>query len=45
MSNTGTVSLIEESLPRDSRREWSKEVNKADLPYDLKNKFPYMVQF
>ena len=28
ISNTGTVSTIEERLPRDIRREWPKEVNK-----------------
>ena len=28
ISNIGTVSFIEERLPRDIRREWSKKVNK-----------------
>ena len=45
ISNTGTVSLIEEKLPRDIRREWSKEVNKRGSSVDIRNKFPALLQF
>ena len=30
ISNTSTVSIIEEKLPKDIRREWSREVNRTD---------------
>ena len=39
MSNTGTVSLIEERLPKDIRREWSKEVNRRGSTVEIHNKF------
>lgn len=45
ISNTGTVSLIEERLPRDIKRAWSREVNKSDSKVEQKNKFPYLLQF
>ena len=43
--NTGTVSLIEERLPRDVRRDWSKEVKKSGSSIDIKDKFPYLLKF
>ena len=45
ISNSGTVSLIEERLPRDVKRAWSREVNKSDSKVEQKNKFPYLLQF
>ena len=40
VSNNATVSLIEERLPHTIRREWSKEVNKAES-----DKFPHLLKF
>ena len=45
ISNTGTVSIIEERLPRDIRREWSKEVKKEGSKVDLRDKFPSLMHF
>eukprot|EP00794_Sanderia_malayensis_P021205 gene21205-23287_t len=45
ISNTSTVSIIEEKLPRDIRREWSREVNKANSKVEESNKFPYLLEF
>lgn len=45
ISNNGTVSLIEERLPRDIKREWSREVNKSGSVVEEKNKFPYLLKF
>ena len=45
ISNSGTVSLIEERLPRGIKREWSREVNKSDSKVEQKNKFPYLLKF
>jgi hypothetical protein len=45
ISNSGTVSLIEERLPRDIKREWSREVNRSTSKVEQKNKFPYLLQF
>ncbi|CAB3984062.1 RNA-directed DNA polymerase from transposon BS [Paramuricea clavata] len=45
ISNSGTVSLIEERLPRDIKREWSREVNRSASKVEQKNKFPYLLQF
>jgi hypothetical protein len=45
ISNSGTVSLIEEQFPRDIKREWSREVNRSTSKVEQKNKFPYLLQF
>ena len=45
ISNTGTVSVVKERLPRDIRREWSKRVNEDESKVDLRNKFPASLQF
>ena len=45
ISNNGTVSLIEERLPRGIKREWSREVNKSGSVVEEKNKFPYLLKF
>ena len=37
--------MIEKKLPRDIRREWSKEVNRADTKVDNLNKFPSLLTF
>ena len=38
-------SIIEEKLPSNIRREWSKEVNKSESKVDLFNKFPHFIKF
>ena len=45
ISNTGTVSLVEEKLPRDIMREWSKEVNRDGSCVDVRDKFPALLKF
>ena len=45
MSNTITLSLIEEKLPSNVKREWSKLVNKEDREVDKLDKFPYFLKF
>lgn len=45
MSNTITLSLIEEKLPNSTRREWSKEVNKKESTVNKDNKFPSFLDF
>ena len=45
ISNTGTVSLVEERIPKDIRREWSRRVNKEDSDVNLYDKFPYFIRF
>ena len=45
ISNTGTVSIVEEKLPKDIRREWPNEVNKEGSKVDLRNKFPSLMHF
>ncbi|CAB4021210.1 Hypothetical predicted protein, partial [Paramuricea clavata] len=37
ISNSGTVSLIEERLPRDIKREWSGEVNRSTSKVEQKS--------
>ena len=45
MSNTITLSLIEEKLPNNIRREWSKELNKEESKIDKLDKFPHFLKF
>ena len=45
MSNTSTVSIIEEKLPKDIRREWSREVNRTNSKVEESNQFPYILNF
>ena len=45
ISNTSTISIIEEKLPKDIRREWSREVNRTDSKVEESNKFPYLLNF
>ena len=45
MSNSLTVSMIEERLPTDIRRNWSKEVNRQDSKVDPFDKFPAFIKF
>ena len=45
ISNTGTVSFIEERLPRDIRREWSKKANEYGSTVNMRDKFPALVHF
>ena len=45
MSNSITVSMIEEKLPNDIRREWSKKVNKSHSSVDPFDKFPHLMKF
>ena len=45
ISNTGSVSMIEERLPRDIRREWSRKVMKDGSTVDVSDKFPALMKF
>ena len=45
ISNSTTVSMIEEKLSRDVRQEWSNEVNHADTKVDNLNNFPSLLKF
>ena len=45
ISNSVTVSLLEGRLPPTIKREWSREVNKADSKVDPINKFPSFLKF
>ena len=45
ISNSTTVSMIEEKLSRDVRQEWSNEVNRADTKVDNLNNFPSLLKF
>ena len=45
MSNSITLSIIEEKLPGNIRREWSKEVNKEGSKVDKFDKFPSFMKF
>ena len=45
ISNTSTVSIFEEKLPKDTRREWSREVNRTNSKVEESNKFPYLLNF
>ena len=45
MSNAVTVSMLEEKIPGVIKREWSKEVNKADSSIDMFDKFPGFMKF
>ena len=45
ISNTSTVRIIEVKLPKDIRREWSREVNRTDSKVEESNKFPYLLNF
>ena len=40
ISNSGIVSLIEERLPRDIKREWSREVNRSTSKVEQKKQVP-----
>ena len=45
ISNTSPVSIIEEKLLKDIRREWSREVNRTNSKVEESNKFPYLLNF
>ena len=45
ISNTETVSFIEERLPRDIRREWSMKVNEYGSTVNMRDKFPALMCF
>ena len=45
MSNSITVSMVEEKLPSSIKREWSKEVNKDGSKVDPYDKFPQFMKF
>ena len=45
ISNTSTVSIIEEKLPKDITREWSREVNRTNSKVEEPNMFPYLLNF
>ena len=45
ISNTNSVSIIEEKLPKDVRREWSREVNRTNSKVEESNKSPYLLSF
>ena len=45
ISNTSTVSIIEEKLPKDIRREWSREVNRTNSKVEESSNFPYLLNF
>ena len=45
ISNTGSVSMIEERLPRDIRREWSKKAMQDGSTVDVTDKFPALMKF
>ena len=45
ISNTQTVSIVEEKLPRDVKLAWSKRVIKKGSTIDLDNKFPKLLEF
>ena len=45
ISNISTVSIIEEKLPKNIRREWSREVNRTYSTVEESNKFPYLLNF
>lgn len=44
VSNSHTVSLIQEKLPELISQEWSKEVNKKDSLVDEFDKFPHFLK-
>ena len=43
ISNTRTVLLIEEHLPKDIRREWFTRVNKDESSGDIYEKCPHFI--
>ena len=43
--NTNSVSIIEKKLPKDIRREWSREVNRINSKVEESNKFLYLLNF
>ena len=45
MSNSITLSMVEEKLPGAVRREWSKEVNMESSKVDKLDIFPYFLKF
>ena len=45
ISNTSTVSIFEEKLPKDIRKESSREVNRTSSKVEESNKFPYLLSF
>ena len=45
LSNTIVISLLEEKLPRDIRREWSKQVNEIESKANEVNRFTEFLQF
>ena len=45
ISNTTTVSLIEEKLPRNVKREWARRINCKDSKVDSINKFESLLEF
>ena len=40
-----TVSIIEEKLPCDIKREWARRVNEVNSKVEDSNKFPFFLEF
>ena len=45
LSNTTVISMLEEKLPKDIRREWSKQVNELEKKPDDKDRFKEFLKF
>ena len=48
ISNTSTLSITKEKLPKDIRREWSRwsrEVNRTNTKVEESNQLPYLLSF
>ena len=45
ISNIATISLIEERLPKDIKREWARRVKGKDSIIDDRNKFENFLEF
>lgn len=45
LSNATVISLLEEKLPKNIRRDWSKMVNETDNKIDDTNRFPAFLDF
>ena len=45
LSNATVISLLEEKLPKNIRRDWSKMMNETDNKIDDTNRFPAFLDF
>ena len=45
LSNTTVISLLEEKLPKDFRREWSKQINELEKKPDDNDRFAEFLKF